>query len=163
MKKFALTLVALFALGATQASAADVTKAVQGAVKLKGNGKTRSIGFHTIKFTDRCAFTAWGVGTVTLPVGAKYRTLDASQWRESNGNPISGLGAIRVRLENGMSAKVNARGGTASRARLGGEYKVKYEGTGKFIFGSRMDITSIEGKYVSVRTVPGQLPPDDVN
>lgn len=163
MNKLAIALVALFTIGATQAAAADLTKAIKGNITLEGNGHTRSIGFKAVTFSGKCAFTAWGIGSVALPAGAHYRTLDATQWRESNGKTISGMGAIRVRLKEGMSATVNARGGTASRSRLGGVYSVKYEGTGKFLFGEKMRIKSLSGEYVSVQSVPGQLPPDDVN
>lgn len=162
MKKFAIALAALFTLGATQA-VADVTKAVDGSITLQGRGRTRAIGFGSVTFTGRCAFTAWGVGSVTLPAGAKYRGLRATSWKESDGSAISGKGAIRVRLKPGMSATVSAKGGTASRARLGSKYTAAYDGTGKVAFGPRMHVTKIGGSEIDASKVSGELPPDDVN
>ena len=161
MKKFAIALAALFTLGATQASA-DVTKAVDGSITLQGRGKTRAIGFGSVTFTGQCAFTAWGSGSVTLPAGAKYRGLRAMSWKESDGSPISGKGAIRVRLQAGMSATVDAKGGTASRSRLGAVYTAKYNGTGKVAFGPRMHVTEVGGGEIDPSEVSGELPPDDV-
>jgi hypothetical protein len=162
MKKFAIALAALFTLGAAEA-VADVTKAVDGSITLKGRGRTRAIGFGSVTFTGRCAFTAWGVGSVTLPEGARYRGLRATSWKVSDGSTISGKGAIRVRLKAGMSATVDAKGGTASRSRLGAVYTAKFTGTGKVAFGPRMHVTEVGGSEIEPADVEGELPPDDVN
>lgn len=126
------TLVLALALVVAGPAAAETTY-YPGGVTYSGKGELKASGFGNAEVDGFVTVKGEGIGTVKAPAGIQYRSnTSGTLWRTTDGNDISGLGWIVLKLA-GQKVRFEGIATVMGRTRWGAKATVKLEGSGTVV------------------------------